>query len=550
MASTTASVHRRSVVVIGKESVGKSTIIAHLTTGSPTISNFRGSTVSCELYPSNEYDFVDTPGIVRRSDTETTHAAIQQLQHGDVVALVVQATHLDQDLADMLPLVSGKRCVIVVTFWDKLHAVRTTDACKLTDIENELKVRVIALDARHITGAQREAISSAVEQAAPPRTTEMSSRAGWLIPPPASLLDQQLAGPILGLFILFFPAIAAVWGANTFAALADPLAQRLIAHISGDFWASPAVVREVLVGPYGLITMGPLLLLWAVPTVLLYSLMLGAYKASGLLDRMSSALHPLVRRLGLSGRDIVRIVMGFGCNVPAVISTRACSSCSRDTTIAAIAFGSACSYQFGATLAVFSAVRRPYLVVPFLAYVAITTIVYTALTSSRKAKSPFNVLVTDGRTFLVWPDPVAIWREASLTLRSFFKTALPIFFAITFLASIFAWTGVLSILANGIRPVMALLGLPGELALPVIMACIRKDGLLLIAQYGQVASLSDTQLLTAVYLSGELLPCLVTVLTILRERSGRFVSFLLLRQAVAAILFTLALAWFGHFCEG
>jgi Fe2+ transport system protein B len=49
-----------------------------------------------------------------------------------------------------------------------------------------------------------------------------------------------------------------------------------------------------------------------------------------------------------------------GCNVPAVISTRGCSSCSRGTCISAIAFGSACSYQFGATLGVFSAAELPY----------------------------------------------------------------------------------------------------------------------------------------------------------------------------------------------
>ena len=63
------------------------------------------------------------------------------------------------------------------------------------------------------------------------------------------------------------------------------------------------------------------------PTVILYALFLGAYKASGLVERITVALHPLLRPFGLSGRDLVRVIMGFGCNVPAVINTRACSSC-------------------------------------------------------------------------------------------------------------------------------------------------------------------------------------------------------------------------------
>ena len=37
---------------------------------------------------------------------------------------------------------------------------------------------------------------------------------------------------------------------------------------------------------------------------------------SGLVTRMTVALHPTMRPVGLTGRDLVRVVMGFGCNVP------------------------------------------------------------------------------------------------------------------------------------------------------------------------------------------------------------------------------------------
>jgi hypothetical protein len=94
---------------------------------------------------------------------------------------------------------------------------------------------------------------------------------------------------------------------------------------------------------------------------------------------------------------------------------------------------------------------------------------------------------------------------------------------------------------------MALFNLPPDAALPAIMACIRKDGILLFAKYEQIARLTDVQLLTAVYLAGELLPCLVTVLAISREKSRRFVASLLLKQAIAAIVFSLVLAWGGTF---
>ena len=187
----------------------------------------------------------------------------------------------------------------------------------------------------------------------------------------------------MAIALLLIPAIIAVWGANSFATLADPIVQSAIAKLAAlkdtathkgiatvikPLSQLPIWLREILTGQYGLITMSPLLFIWAMPTVILYALFLGAYKASVLVERITIALDPLLRPFGLSGRDLVRVIMGMGCNVPAVISTRACSSCSRGTCISAIAFGSACSYQFGATLGVFSAAKLPYLVIPYLLY--------------------------------------------------------------------------------------------------------------------------------------------------------------------------------------
>ena len=77
------------------------------------------------------------------------------------------------------------------------------------------------------------------------------------------------------------------------------------------------------------------------------------------------------------------------------------------------------------------------------------------------------------------------------------------------------------------------------------MASIRKDGLLLFAEPGTLAVLTPPQILTGVYLAGVLLPCLVTALTIAREQSVRFAAGLLVRQVIAAILFSLVLAWGG-----
>ncbi len=530
------------VVVIGKESAGKSQLVAALTGRSPRSSNFRGSTLACETYEGPTHTFIDTPGIVRQSDSQTTALALARLADGERVLLVVQATHLDDDLADLLPLAAGKQGAIVVTFWDKVRADPPAQAA-LDRLSRALGLALVPVDARALDGADRRAILAALDGSAAITGAPPHVRAGWRLEPPATWLEHRRLGPLLALSLLLLPALVAVWAANTFAGLVDPLVQAALAGPAQAMTGLPGWQAALLVGRYGFLTMGPLLFVWAVPTVVLYALLLGGYKASGLLDRLTVTLHPLLRPFGLSGRDLVRVLMGFGCNVPAVVSTRACSACSRGTCISAIAFGAACSYQFGATLAVFAAAQQPLLIVPYLVYLTATTLVYTRLVAPPAARARENLLLIERRAFLEWPRPETVWREARGSLHSFFRNALPIFAAICVVAATLDWLGVLDRLAGVIGPFLAPFRLPASAALPVIMAAIRKDGILLFATQPTAVPLSAGQLLTGVYLAGVLLPCLVTALTIAREQSVRFVFTLLARQALAACSFALLLAW-------
>ena len=154
----------------------------------------------------------------------------------------------------------------------------------------------------------------------------------------------------------------------------------------------------------------------------------------------------------------------------------------------------------------------PWLVGPYLAILVATTLLYVRLIAPLEART--TDLAVDRRTFLEWPRPRAIWREARRSLASFLTTALPVF---------------------------------AGTALPVVFAAIRKDGIALFtADAAGIASLSPVDVLVAVYLAGVLLPCLVTAITVAREVSIRFVATMLARQAAAAIGFALAIAWGGQ----
>jgi Fe2+ transport system protein B len=533
---------RGTVVVIGKESSGKSQLISSLTGRKAYSSNFRGTTVSCEVFAGDDNDFIDTPGILLQSDSITTGMALQKLQQNDTVLLVLKATQIGDDFKDLLPLLEGKRVAGVVTFWDKVPPAKESDRA-LREISERTGIALVPVDARMLLHSDRQAIVHSLENASVVPSREVLIETPWTAQPKRTPLEIRYLGPLCGLVLLLVPAVLAVYFANHFADWLDPSIENLSQKVVAWLGSAPELIKDVLVGRYGFFTMGPLLFVWAVPTVLLYSFVVGCYKASGLLDRITVALHPLMRKLGMTGRDLVRVVMGFGCNVPAVINSRCCSSATRNTTISAIAFGSACSYQFGATLAVFAAVSKPFLVVPYLAYLVVTTVIYSRIIAGKTPKSPFLILSMDKPTFLEIPRPKAIWAEARITIIHFFRRAMPIFIVITVIASVLDWMGVINVISKWVHPLMAAFNLPAEASVAVVFSSIRKDAILLFTNDAGFAHLRNGQILTAVYLAGVLLPCLVTALTIAREKSVKFALRLMAIQSFAAIIFSLLLAW-------
>jgi ferrous iron transport protein B len=535
------------VVLVGAESAGKSTLAATLAGAPSRAQNLPGATVAVETFDGADRRYVDTPGVLHGLDTAASRLAVDTLGERDdaTVLLVLRATRLDDDLAALLPTVAGRRGVVAVTHWDRVEA-STAARQALAAVATTTGVPFVPLDARS-PAAALPALQRALTTPGTFTTGPVLVRAGWRIEPPAGPFERRWSGPMLGLATLVAPAVAAVWLAVTVAAAVEPVVERGLAPVAADAGRLPAPLDQLVAGDYGLITMGPLLLVWALPVVVLLAVLLGMLRASGLLDRVTTAVHPLVRPFGLTGRDLVRVVAGHGCNVPAVIATRSCSTCSRDATIAAISFGSACSFQLAATLGVLAAAQRPQLVAPYLVVLLGGALVHARLVARSRGVAPvqLDLALLQGRAFLTVPRWRDVWREARSTLSHVTLRALPIFLAIVVLASFLSAAGALEAAGDALAPVLGLLRLPPEAALPVALASIRKDGLLLLAEPGTVAALDDAQLLAALVLAGALLPCLVTALTVARERGVALAGRLLTRQAVLAVTLAAAVSWVG-----
>jgi ferrous iron transport protein B len=553
LSSPPAAPPSHRIVLLGLESVGKTQLLASLTGRGAFPENFRGSTLACEAYREEHRVWIDTPGIYRDSETETTRVALAGAAEADCVVLVARAGRAGDELASLLPLVAGRRGLVILTFADRLDQAtdRENGSRKLSQA---LGVPVFLLDARQPDENAVAALRAVVDQEAGSRfrrAEEEDLRDPFLpVIEVPSVLERIVGHPLVSLALLVGPAAFAVRASNQFAdSFCDPL-QSLFAPILGRIERWPSFLAALFGGDYGLVAMFPFLLLYAFPAITIFSVLLAIYKSTGLIDRISVALHPWLRPFGIGGRDLVRVVLGFGCNVPAVIATRACGSCSRGACVSAISFGSACSYQLPATLAVFAAARQSWLSLVYVIVLGLTTLIYLRFTTPPALRQATNRLKLPECDRLHLPSWRGVWRETTGTLRQFVVLALPVFVLICFAAAALAWMGALDGLARVLTPVMAVFRLPGEAATAVVLGSIRKDGLaigLLDSDWKslKVALETPAQLLTAVYLAGVLLPCLVTLFTIAREMRWTFAMQLCARQAAWAAGFSLLIAWGG-----
>jgi ferrous iron transport protein B len=137
-------------------------------------------------------------------------------------------------------------------------------------------------------------------------------------------LDRFLLDPLLGLplfFLVMFLMFQAIY------ALGGPL-QLLLGQLLDSFShavlmpllaGAPAFLRGFLLeGLYqGIGTVAAFL-----PVIFLFFLAMAVVEDSGYLSRAAFLMDGLMERLGLDGRSFVLSLMGFGCNVPAILGTR------------------------------------------------------------------------------------------------------------------------------------------------------------------------------------------------------------------------------------
>lgn len=276
------------------------------------------------------------------------------------------------------------------------------------------------------------------------------------------------------------------------------------------------VIQDLIVHPdYGVITLG---LTYAIAIVLpivgMFFLVFSIIEDTGYLPRLALLVDALFKRIGLSGRAVIPMVLGLGCDTMATMVTRT-QETRRERIIATLLLALAipCAAQLGVILGIMSG--RPLALASWL-FVVILSFIFIGLLASRTlpGKKPSFYMELPP---LRWPRLSNILTKTYTRMVWYFKEVLPIFI----LVSIFMWfldlVGIMDSILAGIEPIVNFIGLPDETADVFLFGFFRRD-------YGAAGlfdmqdALTGVQLTVAAVTLTLFVPCIAQFLMMIKER--------------------------------
>jgi ferrous iron transport protein B len=358
-------------------------------------------------------------------------------------------------------------------------------------------------------------------------------------------LERLTTHPVWGVAILLAVLYAAyqfvgVLGAQVLVELLeDGLFGKLVGPLAVaavDRFLPWPFVHDLLVGPYGLVTMA---LAYSVALVLpivgTFFFAFGLIEDSGYLPRLAVMVNRLFKTMGLNGKAVLPMVLGLGCDTMATLTTRILESPKeRLIVIVLLALGVPCSAQLSVVMAMLGALS------PAAVLVWATVVVAVILLVGRLAA---RVLPGRGSDFILELPPLRLPRPANLMAKTlariewYLREAVPLFVLGTLILFSADRLDLLRWLERAAEPLLAgALGLPRETAEAFVVGFLRRDfgaaGLYRLAGEGR---LDAVQVVVAVTTMTLFIPCIANFLVIVKERGWRT------GLAVASFVFPFAL---------
>ncbi|MDR2220692.1 MAG: ferrous iron transport protein B [Methylobacillus sp.] len=583
----------KRVALLGMPNTGKSTLFNRISGASARVGNWPGITVDLMsakiLLGGYIAELVDLPGIYDLhgfSDDEQVVRRFLAHNEVDLVILVLNTTQIDRQLSLALQVRTlGLPVMLMLNMADE--ARRSGISVNTEAMSRQLGMPVATLSAKYGEGFPQalqlaaQTMQAAEQHPAPAEVQarldtvtkieqEMESIVKESVQIPVQLtdaltarLDKTLLHPWLGLPIFFIALFllfqfiftlgtplqdAVAWALELGrTSLLDPL------MASWPHWLSGLLLDGIYNGVGTVAAF--------VPLIILFFFVMTMVEDSGYLSRAAFLMDAFMARLGLDGRGFVMVLMGFGCNVPALMGTRVMRNrASRLLTMLVIPF-SLCSARLQVflfmTAVLFTPQQAP--VVLFGMYLMSFAITFlSALLFKRHFKSsePFILELPPYR----FPTPRQIllrgWQEVGHFLHrasKFIIAGVVLVWVLTHYpvdaqSSLDTYAGMIG---HFLSPVLTPIGIDDHLSIALIFGFVAKEVVVgsLAVIYGQQGD-ALTQLMAAQldwvkgvsFMLFTLIytPCLATIATLKTESRSRAFMWL-------SIGWSLSLAWIVSF---
>ncbi len=277
------------------------------------------------------------------------------------------------------------------------------------------------------------------------------------------------------------------------------------------------VIRELLVGEFGMLTVG---ITWIfgliLPIVLTFFFVFAILEDSGYLSRIAVITNQFAKKMGLSGKAMIPMILGLGCGTTAHLTTRILDT-RKERIIATllVALAIPCSAQLGILLGFITSFGIQWLLIGLgVIFLQLFLVGYLA----SRIISPGEKI-----SLMIEIPPLRVpkWENIAIKTRKrivwFMKEAIPIFMLGILVLSVLSLVGANDWLESALNPITGgLLGLPSGSGPAFVSAIFRRD--LGAAVFFETLDLNPIQATVGFTVLTLFLPCIVSMIMIMKER--------------------------------
>jgi ferrous iron transport protein B len=336
-------------------------------------------------------------------------------------------------------------------------------------------------------------------------------------------LDDVLLHPFwgyVGLIIILLVFFQVVYGLGK--AIEVPLLYLFnnLIVLTGNIFVEVPFFGEVINGILQGIAGGVAIVL---PYLLPFLFGLGFLEDIGYLPRVAFLMDALMHRMGLHGKAIVPFILGYGCNVPAVMSTRMLEDRRDRYLAAALATMVPCAARLAVVFGLVAFYLGPQIALAIYIFnLFVIAVTGRILTYILPEDTPG--LILEMPVYRV-PTLKTISQKAWFRVREFVVEAWPVLIVGSIILSILNYLNLARVFNALVYPITWFLGLPSEVGVPLVFGILRKElSLIMLRQALGVTdfsqALTSIQMITFTVFVVFYIPCLAT-LAVLRRELGK-----------------------------